>query len=80
MTVRKLVEKTGMTQKQFAEYFGIPFRTLQNWVLGQEKCRDYWIELMQYKLQKEGLIDADEDERKSLTVCRNIRLGKSYCS
>lgn len=63
MTVRKLVEKTGMTQKQFAEYFGIPFRTLQNWVLGQEKCRDYWIKLMQYKLQKEGLIDADEDER-----------------
>lgn len=63
MTVRKLVEKTGMTQKQFAEYFGIPFRTLQNWVLEQEKCRDYWIELMQYKLQKEGLIDADEDER-----------------
>ena len=58
MTVRKLVEKTGMTQKQFAEYFGIPFRTLQNWVLGQEKCRDYWIKLMQYKLQKEGLIDA----------------------
>ena len=54
MTVRKLVEKTGMTQKQFAEYFGIPFRTLQNWVLGQEKCRDYWIKLMQYKLQKEG--------------------------
>ena len=63
MTVRKLVEKTGMTQKQFAEYFGIPLRTLQNWVLGQEKCRDYWIKLMQYKLQKEGLIDADEDER-----------------
>ena len=63
MTVRKLVEKTGMTQKQFAEYFGIPFRTLQNWVLGQEKCRDYQIELMQYKLQKEGLlIDTDEDK------------------
>jgi len=63
MSVRKLVEKTGMTQKQFAEYFGIPFRTLQNWVLGQEKCRDYWIELMQYKLQKEGLlIDTDEDK------------------
>lgn len=56
MTVRKLVEKTGMTQKQFAEYFGIPFRTLQNWVLGQEKCRDYWIELMQYKLQKKDLL------------------------
>jgi putative transcriptional regulator len=71
MSVRKLVEKTGMTQKQFAEYFGIPFRTLQNWVLGQEKCRDYWIELMQYKLQKEGLlIDTDEDK------CDELRHGK----
>ena len=61
--IRFFRNRKGMTQKQFAEYFGIPFRTLQNWVLGQEKCRDYWIELMQYKLQKEGLIDADEDER-----------------
>lgn len=73
MSVRKLVEKTGMTQKQFAEYFGIPFRTLQNWVLGQEKCRDYWIELMQYKLQKEGLlIDTDEDK------CDELRHGKGW--
>lgn len=73
MSVRKLVEKTGMTQKQFAEYFGIPFRTLQNWVLGQEKCRDYWIELMQYELQKEGLlIDTDEDK------CDELRHGKGW--
>ena len=62
MTVRELVERTGMTQKQFAAYFGIPFRTLQNWVTDKGECREYWIKLMHYKLQKEGLIDADEDK------------------
>lgn len=53
MTVRELVERTGMTQKQFAAYFGIPFRTLQNWVTDKGECREYWIKLMHYKLQKE---------------------------
>lgn len=62
MTVRELVERTGMTQKQFAAYFGIPFRTLQNRVTDKGECREYWIKLMHYKLQKEGLIDADEDK------------------
>ena len=62
MTVRELVERTGMTQKQFAAYFGIPFRTLQNWVTDKGEYREYWIKLMHYKLQKEGLIDADEDK------------------
>ena len=63
MTVRELVERTGMTQKQFAAYFGIPFRTLQNWVTDKGECREYWIKLMHYKLKREGLIDADEDKR-----------------
>ena len=62
MTVRELLERSGMTQKQFAAYFGIPFRTLQNWVTDKGECREYWIKLMHYKLQKEGLIDADEDK------------------
>ena len=43
MTVKELVRLTGMTQKQYAEYFGIPFRTVQNWITGQEKCKEgFW--------------------------------------
>ena len=54
MTVKELVRLTGMTQKQYAEYFGIPFRTVQNWITGQEKCKEYWLKLMTYKLHKEA--------------------------
>lgn len=62
MTVKELVRLTGMTQKQYAKYFGIPFRTVQNWITGQEKCKEYWLKLMTYKLQKEGLIDIEDNE------------------
>lgn len=62
MTVKELVRLTGMTQKQYAEYFGIPFRTVQNWITGQEKCKEYWLKLMTYKLQKEGLVDIEDNE------------------
>lgn len=62
MTVKELVRLTGMTQKQYAEYFRIPFRTVQNWITGQEKCKEYWLKLMTYKLQKEGLIDIEDNE------------------
>lgn len=62
MTVKELVRLTGMTQKQYAEYFSIPFRTVQNWITGQEKCKEYWLKLMTYKLQKEGLVDIEDNE------------------
>ena len=32
-TLIQLRRKTGMNKKQFAEYFGIPYRTLQDWEL-----------------------------------------------
>lgn len=45
-----------MTRPQFAEYFGIPYRTLQDWELGNRKCPTYLLDLMHYKLQHEGLL------------------------
>ena len=32
MTVKELLEKSGMSVKEFAEYFNIPQRTVQHWV------------------------------------------------
>lgn len=32
---------TGMTRKEFCEYFEIPYRTLQDWELGNRKMPDY---------------------------------------
>lgn len=42
-----------MTQKAFAEYFSIPKRTIENWEGGQNKCPEYLLDLMEYKLRKE---------------------------
>ena len=56
MTVKELRIKSGMTQKAFAEYFGIPKRTLEDWEGGKRMCADYLLDLMQYKLENEKKI------------------------
>ena len=54
-TLKELRTATGMTQKQFGEYFGIPHRTIQNWEGGQRECPRYLLELMIYKLENEKI-------------------------
>lgn len=56
MTFKGLREQSGMNKKRFAEYFGIPYRTVQNWEAGVNKCPDYMLNLLEYKLKREGLI------------------------
>lgn len=51
-----LFEQTGMSLKQFSEYFYIPYRTLQGWKAGERKCPAYLLDLMVYKLKNESLI------------------------
>lgn len=54
--IKELRKTTGMTQKAFAEYFGIPHRTIQNWEGGQNECPHYLLELIEYKLKNEKII------------------------
>lgn len=56
MTINELRSKTGMSQSQFAGYFGFTVRALQNWEQGVRKCPDYLLSLIQYKLEKENMI------------------------
>lgn len=56
MKIRELRSLTGMTQKAFAEYFGVPFRTLQDWEYGKGNCPDYLLRLIIFKLEADGLI------------------------
>ena len=58
-TVKELIKKTGFTNKQFAEYFHIPLRTIEQWKSENRKCNSYIIELMVYKLVNEGIISED---------------------
>lgn len=60
MTFKELREQSGMSRGQFAEYFEIPYRTVQNWELGLRECPDYLLKLMKYKLDQEGKSKAGE--------------------
>lgn len=58
-----LRESTGMTRKEFCEYFEIPYRTVQDWELGNRKMPDYLLRLMEYKIRMEqGIKDGKELE------------------
>lgn len=49
--------ETGMSQKKFASYFGIPIRTYEDWERGVRKMPEYLFHIMAYKLKAEGMIE-----------------------
>lgn len=53
--VRRLREGTGMNRKEFCEYFGIPYRTMSDWELGNRKLPDYVLRMMTYQVKMEKL-------------------------
>ena len=46
----QLKESSGMNWKEFAEYFEIPYRTVQEWELGNRRMPEYLLRLMKYKI------------------------------
>lgn len=59
----RLVEirkETGMNRREFAEYFEIPYRTLQDWELGNRQMPEYLLRLIAYKVKMESLQKKEE--------------------
>lgn len=54
-------ESTGMNRREFAEYFGIPYRTMQDWELGNRKVPEYLLRLMAYKVSMEKLMEGQNE-------------------
>lgn len=50
----ELRESTGMNRREFAEYFEIPYRTIQEWELGNRRMPEYLLRLMEYKIRIEN--------------------------
>lgn len=65
---QKLIElrkSTGMNRREFAEYFAIPYRTVQEWELGNRKMPEYLLRLMAYRVRIEyanGSMHNQEEE------------------
>lgn len=51
--VSKLRELTGMTRRAFADYFEIPYRTVEDWEKKKSTCSSYLYKLMVYRLRNE---------------------------
>lgn len=56
MTIKEMRAETGLSQVKFAEYLGIPRRTIENWESGVNDCPKYVKELIEYRLRNEGMI------------------------
>lgn len=54
MDFKEIRQASGMNKTQFAEYFNIPYRTIQNWEAGVRQCPAYVLDLIQYKLNNEN--------------------------
>lgn len=58
---------TGMTRKEFCEYFEIPYRTLQDWELGNRKMPEYLLRLMAYKIKMDLAKKKDSSSKDAAT-------------
>lgn len=53
MDFNGVLEKSGMSVREFSDYFKIPYRTAQNWKNGVRQCPEYITELIEYRLDRE---------------------------
>jgi DNA-binding transcriptional regulator YiaG len=56
MTFKDLRKSSGMTQKEFSSYFGIPKPTIEAWDMGTRTPPPYVLDLIYYKLLNEKKI------------------------
>lgn len=54
--VKALRAKTDMNRKEFAAFFEIPYRTVEDWENKKATCSTYLFKLMEEKLKNEGLL------------------------
>ena len=59
--IRDLREKTKMNRKDFAAYFGIPLRTIEEWEAGRRTPPDYVPRLMEYRMKYEELAKKEKE-------------------
>lgn len=77
VSFKDLRQQSGMSRKEFSEYFNIPYRTVQNWELELRECPDYLLELIRYKLDNEkGQKEAVKEDTKKLTLFEKIEREK----
>lgn len=60
LDVKELREKHRLSRAQFCDLFGIPYRTLQSWEIGERRCPQYVLRMMETLLElgeRRGALD-----------------------
>lgn len=47
MTIKEIVELTGLSQAEFAKKYGIPKRTVESWLMGERKPPEYVVTMLE---------------------------------
>lgn len=54
--VKELREKMGMNRREFSDYYGIPYRTVQDWEAEKRELPEYLLRLMKYRAEMEYMM------------------------
>lgn len=57
--IKELREKMGMNRREFCDYYGIPYRTVQDWELEKRELPEYLLRLIKYRAEMEDMIKKD---------------------
>ncbi len=84
MTLKELRKQKNLTQRDCAEYLGIPLRTFQNYETDEKKQGALKYQFMIEKLERYGYVDEEHGiltTERIRTICRELFSGKdiSYC-
>ena len=58
--VKELREKMGMNRREFSDYYGIPYRTVQDWEAEKRELPEYLLRLMKYRAEVEYMMKGNE--------------------
>lgn len=64
--IKELRAHKGMSRKEFCEYLGVPYRTLQDWELGNRSMPDYMLRIMMYAVLLDVIPSKEEQLNKEL--------------
>ena len=54
--VKELREKMGMHRREISDYYGIPYRTVQDWEAEKRELPEYLLRLMKYRAEVEYMM------------------------
>lgn len=78
--VKELREKMGMNRREFSDYYGIPYRTVQDWEAEKRELPEYLLRLMKYRAEVEYMMKGRVKKRKFFMRPFSYKYNSSYIS